>query len=176
MKQKELSAATTTKASVSIVDQVRINDLEGAQKKSDINFKEIVYGKTLLQLLAVYHDNVPFAEWLIENDVDVNAQSETGRTALGYACCHGLVGLSRRLLELDAKLDIADDDGYYPLHYAATSNIDLVVLLLKNGSQSLINEKTKNGATPLQLARMRSEWGNVSFLEICELLHAHGGF
>jgi len=73
------------------------------------------------------------------------------------------------LLANKADVNVTNENGRTPLHYAATQNhTDLVELLLAN--QADVNAKDIEGKTPLSLA-LRNKRNTA----VAELLRQHGG-
>ncbi len=55
---------------------------------------------------------------MISKGADVNAQNETGKTALMLAAFHGKINLIKELRNNNASYDIKDKSGSSVLHYA----------------------------------------------------------
>ncbi|MEM6769329.1 MAG: ankyrin repeat domain-containing protein, partial [Bacteroidota bacterium] len=94
------------------------------------------------------HTNV-FA-LLVQNGADVfSVQGDTH--PLHTAAEEGQIEAVRQLLQLDADVNITDEEQRTPLSYAAEEgNIDVVELLLQNGADA--NLAGQNGRTPLSYA------------------------
>lgn len=118
--------------------------------------------------IAAYRGNMMIIEMLFDNDVNVNASDEAGRTALHSAVMEQLTSddsedgvdcnqmINRKaiielLLEKGAKINAQMNDGKTALHLAVQSNYETIVeILLKYGST--VNVPDNNGVTPLQIA------------------------
>ena len=61
-----------------------------------------------------------FIAWLLEKGADVNASSETGRTALQQAAWQHQPGIVRILLAHGANVNAIEGEGRTALHMAAT--------------------------------------------------------
>ena len=75
------------------------------------------------------------AEFLLENDVDINVTDDYGRTLLHYAAAAGQVAAVELLLEKRADINVTDEYGCTPLHWAAREGqVAAVELLLEKGA------------------------------------------
>eukprot|EP00466_Bigelowiella_natans_P017549 jgi/Bigna1/54428/estExt_Genewise1Plus.C_330112 len=73
------------------------------------------------------------------------------QTALHLASDHGFEGLAKLLLEKKASVNLQDDDGYTPLHYAVVcERLSLIQLLLEHGADP--NIENHDGKTPIDFA------------------------
>ena len=68
---------------------------------------------------------------LLEHGADINAQSESGRTALHWGSINGAVEVVRLLLEYGADVEPKANDGKAALEYAGEEGHDEVVKLLR---------------------------------------------
>ena len=85
--------------------------------------------------------------------LEVNAQNRFGETALMLAALQGRLDLVRRLLDRGAAVE---QEGWTPLHYAASGpETQVVALLLARGAA--IEARSPNGTTPLMMA---ARYGN----------------
>jgi ankyrin repeat protein len=84
----------------------------------------------------------------------VDAQSDTGSTALVWASFNGVEHAVRLLLARGARQDLQNDSGRAALHYAAEKGHAGVVeqLCAAPGAAAALTLRTKNGHTPLVLA------------------------
>jgi hypothetical protein len=86
---------------------------------------------------------------LLTKNVDVNAQDESGNTALFWAAKRGNFALCKMLLVHGAHVDLANKHKQTPLHAAAMSgNIDAVSLLIDRGANVNARDSYR-GRTPL---------------------------
>lgn len=90
------------------------------------------------------------ARVLLRHKAKLEAKDWAGKTPLHRAGWFREMDVSRVLLAAGANPNAQDKDGFAPLHDAAQRSVNLVRLLLLYKAD--INIKTKNGATPLQLA------------------------
>lgn len=105
-------------------------------------------GQTALHLAL--RDNSPaVAEALWKHkDLDVNILNEAGESPLMLAALRGNLPWVQRLLERGAK---PHQEGWSPIHYAATGpEPKIVALLLDRGAP--IEAKSPNRSTPLMMA------------------------
>jgi len=91
-----------------------------------------------------------------------------GATPLHVACENGNIEAARLLIEYDAPINQADDDGNSPLYDACRKddNVDVVKFLCENGAD--VNQKNRKGVSPLSAA---CENGLV--LVACSLIEEH---
>ena len=120
---------------------------------------------------SVYGDKDGILYYLLEDGDDVNPVTQDGDWPLLVATRHGQYHIVKLLCEVydhmtsgDALCNINLQRGgnviqkqpltkEMPLHLAAKAgHSDLVVLLLKHGASSAIDEVTSSGATPLEIA------------------------
>ena len=109
-------------------------------------------GTTLLHIASRYH-LLSVVEAIIVQDVDLNAQDETGRSALFWAAQEGYEDvvellLSREEIETDAQ----DLRGHSPLSLAAEAGYEKIVSLLLAKTGTRVNLRNIYGQTPLYLA------------------------
>ena len=84
------------------------------------------------------------------------------------AVLHDKVRAAKMAIKNGAEIDVEDEDGDTPLHYAAHYGyIRLVKLLIENEAE--VNHKNKDGKTPLYYAEKCKQ------KEIANLLKQHGG-
>jgi hypothetical protein len=92
--------------------------------------------------------------------LDVNAVNEAGETPLMMAALRGNLTWAYKLLGRGAR---AHQDGWSPLHYAATGpEPELVRLLLDKGAP--VDARSPNGSTPLMMAARYGSDASVELL------------
>ncbi|GES57195.1 1-alkyl-2-acetylglycerophosphocholine esterase [Aspergillus terreus] len=97
----------------------------------------------------------------------INAQDDTGKTALALAATHNRVKVASLLLRHHASVDIDDEGGQTAFHHACRSgNAAIVRLLLAHGAST--TGKTHLGETPLHLAASNGQ------LDVARTLMDHG--
>jgi ankyrin repeat protein len=116
---------------------------------------------------ASVHNNVPEVSRLLSVGADVNATTETGRTALHRASTKGHVQVVVELLEHGADVEAKDSNGWTPLHFACLKgHLAVVAELIPNDSNGTtiilgkrksraganIEAKIMDGSTPLHVA------------------------
>lgn len=85
---------------------------------------------------------------LMQAQLDINARNGAGETALMLAALQGRLELAQRLIQQGASIS---QDGWNPLHYAATGpEPKIVALLLQRGAP--IEARSPNGTTALMMA------------------------
>ena len=115
------------------------------------------------------HDNVYVLELIRKYSPDVEVMTKSGLTALIIACGDGLLNIVIYLIEVyGAEPNAQNETGFSPLHAAARSGHDSVVMALlgRGGDLSIEDE---NGWTCLHFA---AQQGHVS---TCSLLAQQGG-
>jgi len=80
----------------------------------------------------------------------VNGQDSRGRTPLDDAALKGSLEVAQFLVARGARVNIKDNDGWTPLHYAVRDNANIVALLLAHGADA--SARDKDGWTPLHYA------------------------
>lgn len=106
-------------------------------------------GSSML-ILACYRGNDAVANFLIENNCDLNYVSDNG-TALMAAVVKGNYELVKLLIKNGANLNLTDANGLTALMYAVQfNNIELLKLLLQHNADK--NQVDKNGKTAFEYA------------------------
>lgn len=79
-------------------------------------------------MYCILHERPRMADFLLENEVDVNKQNDIGNTALFYAVFKSKdnTGLIEKLLKKGADMDIANNAGVSPLSLANSMANDRV--------------------------------------------------
>jgi len=179
--------------SVNIHDAAWDGNIEAVKQHldagTDANAKDVV-GMTPLHR-ATYQGYKEIAELLIAKGADVNAQNDYGETPLDYdawynseteiadllrehggkhgvingAAAGGDIEAVKEFLVAGTDVDVKDEEGATPLHYAATKEI--AELLIAKGAD--VNAKDDDGKTPLDRAIMHNH------TETIDLLRKHGG-
>lgn len=119
-------------------------------------------GKTPLHQ-ACYWGCIEIANLLIEHGADLNAKDKTGATPLNRASCtKSRLEVVRMLIDHGADRRAKDDYGRTALYRACWYGSLGVVQLIAEGVD--VNETTKRGDTPLQVACKRNHSDIVWFL------------
>lgn len=95
--------------------------IEGVAAGADVRLLNPNGGSTLLQ--AATYGNVPIMGYLIEQKLDINAQSNGGNTALHAAACMGFYDAAQLLLEKGADRTIQNKEGKNAAQAAKTEKI-----------------------------------------------------
>jgi len=99
--------------------------MEGVAAGADVHLLNPNGGSTLLQ--AATYGNVPIMAYLIEQKLEINAQSNGGNTALHAAACMGFYDAAKLLLEKGADRTIKNKEGKTAAQAAKTPVIrDLI--------------------------------------------------
>uniref|UniRef100_A0A7S4QD88 Uncharacterized protein n=1 Tax=Alexandrium monilatum TaxID=311494 RepID=A0A7S4QD88_9DINO len=89
--------------------------------------------------------------FLDEHEEKIDAQDESGRTALHWAAASGQAPSGALLVECDADVNITDKEGNTPLHLTAVHNHRLVTSMLLWGGAD-VRATNNKGNTPLHEA------------------------
>ena len=122
---------------------------------------------TLLHL-AVLFNNQLLAKQLIEMGANTNPKTlGFDNTPLHFAAKHGSHEMIETLLTHNANPNLANNDGFTPLHLAAfkedDKHLDIIESLAKQSNN--INAQTENGSTPLHLATLLDKAHTVEKLQ-----------
>lgn len=129
------------------IQKILLNDKKNLEKKN-------MNGDTpLLYCIREKDDFYNYAaEWLIQNDADINARDAKNETALHIAARNGNVKQVKMLLTRGAIINLKNSSGNTPLMIAAIQGKIAVLQELINKDKSLINEKNNKGMTALHHA------------------------
>jgi ankyrin repeat protein len=119
---------------------------------------------------AARTSDIEIVNAILAAGIDVNSTTDSGDSALHYACSHGDIDVVRRLLQIPGvNVNIARDDGETPLISAVQENfegsLEIVRLLIAHGAD--VNATTNVGTTSLFVA---AEFGDL--LIVRELIAA----
>lgn len=103
---------------------------------------------------------------LIEEDVDVNAIDDKGKTALMFATEKNSVDVAKILIAAGANINAKENEyGETALMYAAAQNaLDVAKLLIEAGTN--INAKNYGGKTALMLAEENDAADVIELLKV----------
>lgn len=114
-----------------------------------------------------HYDHVNMTLYLLTRGADVNAKTDSGKTAVSIASTSGNVDAINTLADYGADLNAVDDRGWTPLMRAVcVEEIDAVGTLLLRGAE--VNFGKESGKTALALAKKNDQ------PEIVELLKYAG--
>ena len=131
------------------------------KKGADVNLKER-NGKTPLIYSAENDCTSAMRILLNVQGCDINAQDKHQNTAVCMASFKGHVASVRLLVDNSADVNMPDDDGFTPLHWAC-DKVEITRLLLKAGADA--NQMSKEyGQTPFELACIEHEWATARIL------------
>ncbi len=101
---------------------------------------------------AALHKEKEIIKLLYDRGASIDAQNNEGRTALFFAVSSDSVEIANLLLRLEAKVNIRDHDGNFPIHLSVShaKNIDMVELLYDYGAD--LDAQDHKGKTVLSLA------------------------
>jgi len=111
--------------------------------------------------LAVREGSDRVVDVLLRNpQLDLNARNSVGETPLMFAALKGRFELAQRMIEQGASIR---QDGWNPLHYAASGpEPKIVALLLQRGAP--IEARSPNGTTALMMAARYGSEQSVTLL------------
>jgi TPR repeat protein/ankyrin repeat protein len=143
-------------------------------------------GKRPLHTACWVDEKTEFVEFFIGQGADVNATNNWGYTAAHWAAKHAHLNSLKRLIEADAKLNIANDNGHLPLDLALRWRQDRVVLYLIDPAFSdklgeiNIESKDLEGAYWRALVRAKEEGRAAEqvfyILQLSDLVLAKGEY
>ena len=98
-------------------------------------------------------NNVVVMELLASGYRNIDAKNQNSQTAVHLASFYGHTAVLEELVKYGAKVNIADTDGYSPLHFASMANHPLSVkILLERGGASPIMRNENTGRVALHEA------------------------
>lgn len=118
-------------------------DLRGAQNRTALH-RAISSGTSASALVSL----------LLARGADPSLRDTGGLTPLHWAAAFGLTDPATQLLNAKAEVDATTNSGETALHLAAEKgHIDVVNLLLDQGADRTIRDKTSEAATPFMAAK-----------------------
>jgi ankyrin repeat protein len=150
-------------------DSKEVNEFKKLIEKDNTILKEVDSSGCSYLHIAVIHDNVELAKWIIARDIDVNIQDKKGQTALHFCAERNRIEIASYILAHGGRLDVADKFGNEPLWTAIfnvrrdLSGLDLVQVYLENGA-NLLHENNV-GISPASFA---NEVGARPILDLIE--------
>lgn len=180
-----------TRKEVIYSGEIKYNNFTDAIKRGDLKSVFILYkqskpGDYFSSPLykAIEEQQYEIAEFLIENNIDLDMKAQLGMNALHFVCAEyfydyysppentmtrGSVKVAKLLIDKGFDVNKIDEDRSTPLHYAAVSgNLAMVKMLLEHDVKPF-SKVWPFAATPLDCV-MRSTNKNK---EIIKLLKAH---
>lgn len=92
----------------------------------------IIHASTLYS--AALWGEMGIIQQLVDRDIDINARTSHGLTALFPAVLLEDLGAAKLLIEKGADVNVSTRDGLRPLHIAIANNIDVTRLLIERGA------------------------------------------
>ena len=109
--------------------------------------------ENLLHRASMEGNNVVVTELLGSGYRNIDAKNQDSQTAVHLASYYGHIGVLEELVKYGAKVNIADTDGFTPLHFASRANKPLSVkILLENGGANPTMRNERTGWVPLHEA------------------------
>ncbi|PRP84717.1 ankyrin repeat protein [Planoprotostelium fungivorum] len=139
----------------SLVEQRGASILDQASKKGDFPIH-----------VAVEEQNTDILNYLLEKNVNTNAiDKKTGQTALGLAATINDQQAVETLSDYHkTDMNIADKQGYTPLHRATQGDFEEISLLLIGHAKANLTLTTEEGRTALHYAVATNNMNTVSAL------------
>jgi ankyrin repeat protein len=136
------------------------NLFKNAFVKNNLDDKQIEY----LLHLAITWNSWQIVNVLLNNQVDINSSTKSGKTPLHLACAFGHVELAILLLLKDGNVNAGDLHDRTPLHLASLEGHVKVIKQLFGQAKPLVDPADKFGRTPLHLAVESGVKDAVQFL------------
>ena len=127
-------------------------------------FKRLRAQYLILFVISIFFSSTSFYG---SAKINIDAQDDSGKTALHNAAINGDETKVRDLLKQDANTEATDSDNCTPLHYAVDSNHESIVKILlehKANANAIDVDKT----TPAHTAAQKG------FIDIAKMLKQHG--
>ena len=121
--------------------------------------------------MAAYYGLPNTTSIMLQQGVDVNGVSQSGRTALHAAAANGSEAVARILLAVGSDIDAQSADGFTPAHIAASMGHSAVILALAEyGANMHITSKSSffgllGGYTPQSLALLNGHSDLAKLIE-----------
>jgi len=131
----------------------------------DINSKS--RGETALHCAVLCRMPHIIRMFLATGKCDFHVKDYFGRTVLALASKASTADIVRIVLDsAEARLivNLADNDGYTPLHHAACRGDKVITKLLLDVGQADLNAVTFSGSTPMELAAMSKQRSIIEIL------------
>lgn len=133
-------------------------------QRADVNMRDLVTGQLALNI-AIQQQHEPIARLLIDRGADVNQQDDVSLLApVHNAIIMGNKALFRRLLKAQADVELADREGFTPLHWASVRGYLDIVAQLVEISGADVNRQDAMGWTPLHIACFKGYPDLVEYL------------
>ncbi len=110
------------------------------------------YDDMTLLHMAVQHNQIGIAKYLLENGAEVNLPTRKGVTALHVAANKGNTQMIEMLMQNGADINSRDENGFYALHHAVIGNQSETVKTLIEKYGANPNCQSHFGRTPLHLS------------------------
>ncbi|XP_014270909.1 ankyrin repeat domain-containing protein 17 isoform X5 [Halyomorpha halys] len=127
------------------------------------NGAEIELGASTPLMEAAQEGHLELVRYLLEANANVNAQTQTGDTALTYSCENGHTDVARLLLQYGADLEHESEGGRTPLMKACRAGHLCTVKFLIQHKANVNKQTTNNDHTPLSLA---AAGGHIAVVEL----------
>lgn len=117
---------------------------------ADVNVRDIATNATAL-IIATMDGYIGIVRLLIDEDANLNLQTNLGHTALMIGAINGYIEVVKLLIDKGADLNLQDNNGNTALMTAAFKGYtEIVRLLIDNGAD--LNLKNRFGETALMWA------------------------
>lgn len=114
---------------------------------------------------ASYNGQTDIVDYLLNNNIDIEAETYIQETALIHASLNGYYNIVVLLLDNKANINHQNKYGYSALHYAVKmNNMDMVQLLVQYKANLLLKTNFINQLTALELAIKEEHYEIRDFL------------
>lgn len=134
--------------------------------RSDVSPNEAdkMYNQTPLWMAVTYNEGEMVPHFLSRQDLDINAGSRFGETALGRCARQGYETSLKMIIEAGADINIAKEDGQTPLSAAAAEGQERALEILLSQPNIDLDKKDSKGQTALHRASERDQTKCIKLL------------
>ena len=145
-----------------------------SEKQTAETFTEVTSDNTVLKLDEntglpkydeVYENAIKSLEWLMADDMDINAWSNKGYTLMHQAARKNAVIVMMWLKLQGGDINVRNDDGETPMHKAAENNAVLSMEWLKNQGAN-IKARNSSRQTPMDVAISANSIDVINWLKV----------
>ncbi len=160
---EEFDITGTTLMTLAAQKPERFNILKMLIPYAEKSFESRDNSLNTLLHVAVEHKNEKLIDFLLENNVNVNARNFHGQTPLIIAASNGDEKTMKKLLKAGGDLQLVDNNGEGVVMYAVYGNHCHLIEFLKQAGANF-NQENKDGLYPLTVAAKIGQYQMVNSL------------